>query len=108
MIPRLLIFQLNLFQVYVEELEHTPREHRAVQVLAAIGCYVSEWHDKGQVLVRPRLARIPRQWAADLDLQVEEAYSTQAESSVVERSNAFSSCTGFCALMVPARFQRTT
>ena len=57
----------------MEEIAHTPREHLAMQLLVDMAVYVSHWNAACKALVRSSLVKIPREWAYDIDHQVQEA-----------------------------------
>ncbi|CAN0010396.1 unnamed protein product, partial [Hapterophycus canaliculatus] len=59
-----------------EEIEHTPREHLAMQLLVTMAVYVGDWHEGCTSLVRGRMVEIPRKWALDIDHQLQEASHT--------------------------------
>ncbi|CAM9896127.1 unnamed protein product, partial [Ectocarpus fasciculatus] len=70
-------------QVRIEEIEHTPRQHRTMQLLVDMAVYVGQWNGKCQDLVRSKLVAIPRKWALDIYRQVDEAEANQLGEAVV-------------------------
>ncbi|CAM9708595.1 unnamed protein product, partial [Scytosiphon promiscuus] len=66
-----------------DEIAHTPREHRAMQLLVAMAVYVGEWHEECKSLVRSSLLAVPRKWAADIEHQLEEAAAKHLDEAAV-------------------------
>ncbi|CAM9964866.1 unnamed protein product, partial [Scytosiphon promiscuus] len=63
-------------KIRIEEIEHTPREHLAMQLVVIMAVYVGDWHRECRVLARSRLVEISRQWALGIDNQLQEATHT--------------------------------
>ncbi|CAM9957051.1 unnamed protein product, partial [Ectocarpus sp. 4 AP-2014] len=70
-------------QVRIEAIEHTPRQHRTMQLLVDMAVYVGHWNGNCQDLVRSKLVAIPRKWAIDIYRQADEAEANQLGDAVV-------------------------
>ncbi|CAN0036131.1 unnamed protein product, partial [Scytosiphon promiscuus] len=66
-----------------EEIAHTPREHRAMQLIVKMAVYVGEWDEECKSLVRSSLVEVPRKWAADIEDQLEEAAAKHLDEAAV-------------------------
>ena len=67
----------------VEDIAHTPREHEAMKLLVDAAVYVSHWNGACKALARSSLAEIPRNWACDVDRQVQQATANHPEDDVI-------------------------
>ena len=67
----------NLFQVRVEEIKHTPRDYKALQLLVEIACFVGEWHSGCKAFVRSQISKLPWEWATEVEHQISEAEANQ-------------------------------
>lgn len=60
-----------------------PREHHAMQLLVDAAVYVGHWSCACRALVRSALVKIPRDWADEIDHQVQNAAANHERDDVI-------------------------